>query len=52
MGVYIQPRTKGAGHGSTSRAFYMRTGLIKEIIGNIEIPHSAFIEAIKVDGGE
>ena len=21
MGVYIQPRTKGAGHGSTSRAF-------------------------------
>ncbi len=25
MGIYIQPRTKGAGHGSTSRAFYART---------------------------
>jgi DNA mismatch repair protein MutH len=22
MGIYIQPRTKGAGHGSTTRAFY------------------------------
>jgi DNA mismatch repair protein MutH len=24
LGRYIQPRTKGAGHGSTSRAFYAR----------------------------
>jgi len=24
MGVLVQPRTKGAGHGSTSRAFYAR----------------------------
>lgn len=32
MGKYIQPRTKGAGHGSISRAFYMRTTLIKEIL--------------------
>jgi DNA mismatch repair protein MutH len=32
MGVYIQPRTKGPGHGSTSRAFYARTGFLKEII--------------------
>ena len=24
MGIYIQPRTKGAGHGSISRAFYAR----------------------------
>lgn len=24
MGIYIQPRTKGAGHGSQSRAFYAR----------------------------
>jgi DNA mismatch repair protein MutH len=24
MGVYVQPRTKGAGHGSISRAFYAR----------------------------
>ena len=31
-GKWIQARTKGAGHGSTSRAFYARKGLIKEII--------------------
>ena len=24
MGQYVQPRTKGAGHGSTTRAFYAR----------------------------
>lgn len=33
MGVYIQPRTKGPGHGSTSRAFYARTGFLKKITG-------------------
>ena len=32
MGYYIQPRTKGAGHGSTSRAFYARTKFLKEFI--------------------
>jgi DNA mismatch repair endonuclease MutH len=32
MGVYIQPRTKGAGHGSTSRAFYARVPFLKRII--------------------
>lgn len=31
-GKWIQARTKGAGHGSTSRAFYARKTLIKEII--------------------
>src|SRR3990172_9649073 len=31
MGVYIQPRTKGAGHGSTTRAFYARTSFLKKI---------------------
>lgn len=38
QGKWIQPRTKGAGHGSTSRAFYAKKGLIKEIIkfGNDE----------------
>lgn len=30
-GKWIQTRTKGAGHGSTSRAFYARTGLVKKI---------------------
>lgn len=32
MGYYIQPRTKGAGHGSTSRAFYARPRFLKEFI--------------------
>lgn len=31
-GKWIQARTKGPGHGSISRAFYARTGLLKEII--------------------
>ncbi len=31
-GKWIQARTKGAGHGSTTRAFYARKNLIKEII--------------------
>jgi len=33
MGVLVQPRTKGAGHGSTSRAFYARTGFVAQILG-------------------
>ena len=32
MGEYIQPRTKGAGHGSTTRAFYARTTFLKQFI--------------------
>jgi len=32
MGFYIQPRTKGAGHGSTSRAFYARKRFLAEFI--------------------
>ncbi len=32
MGVYVQPRTKGAGHGSTSRAFYARPKFLAEFI--------------------
>jgi hypothetical protein len=30
-GKWIQPRTKGKGHGSISRAFYARKALVKEI---------------------
>ena len=30
-GKWIQARTKGAGHGSTSRAFYARKNLVKKI---------------------
>jgi DNA mismatch repair protein MutH len=33
MGVLVQPRTKGPGHGSTSRAFYARAGLVARILG-------------------
>ncbi len=32
MGVYIQPRTKGAGHGSISRAFYARPKFLAKFI--------------------
>lgn len=35
MGVYIQPRTKGRGHGSTSRAFYARKSFLKLIFPEI-----------------
>ena len=33
MGKFVQPRTKGTGHGSTSRAFYARKELVEYIIG-------------------
>jgi DNA mismatch repair protein MutH len=32
MGIYIQPRTKGAGHGSKSRAFYARPKFLASFI--------------------
>jgi DNA mismatch repair protein MutH len=32
LGTYLQNRTKGAGHGSTSRAFYLRPAFITEHI--------------------
>jgi DNA mismatch repair protein MutH len=32
LGNYIQPRTKGAGHGSTSRAFYARKDLVAHLL--------------------
>lgn len=32
MGQYIQPRTKGAGHGSISRAFYARPLFLAQFI--------------------
>ncbi|MDD5551828.1 MAG: MutH/Sau3AI family endonuclease [Candidatus Pacebacteria bacterium] len=33
MGELVQPRTKGPGHGSISRAFYARTKFVKLILG-------------------
>lgn len=32
MGKYIQPKTKGTGHGSTSRAFYARVSFLKKFV--------------------
>ena len=32
LGTYLQTRTKGAGHGSTSRAFYLRKNFLQEHI--------------------
>ncbi len=36
MGTWVQPRTKGQGHGSTSRAFYARKELLAEIFGGLD----------------
>jgi len=33
MGTLVQPRTKGPGHGSKSRAFYARKGFVSLILG-------------------
>ena len=33
MGILVQPRTKGAGHGTTSRAFYARKIFVSHILG-------------------
>jgi DNA mismatch repair protein MutH len=33
MGKLVQPRTKGPGHGSVSRAFYARTPFVSKIVG-------------------
>ena len=43
MGVYIQPRTKGAGHGSFSRAFYARKNFLRRII-NLENLKQYFVK--------
>jgi DNA mismatch repair protein MutH len=34
MGVLVQPRTKGPGHGSISRAFYARKPFVARILGD------------------
>lgn len=38
MGVLVQPRTKGKGHGSTSRAFYARTQFVAHILNINRLP--------------
>jgi len=34
LGEYLQTRTKGPGHGSSSRAYYLRTSCIRIYVGN------------------
>lgn len=34
MGILVQPRTKGPGHGSVSRAFYARIPFVARILGD------------------
>ena len=43
MGVYVQPRTKGAGHGSTSRAFYARKEFVEYITGRKSSPRATVL---------
>jgi hypothetical protein len=37
-GTLLQNRTKGAGHGSTSRAFYLRKEFMRTVIPNPTVP--------------
>lgn len=39
MGKLIQPRTKGKGHGSTSRAFYARKEFVAHILNIAALPY-------------
>ena len=41
IGALVQPRTKGAGHGSKSRAFYARKEFVEYIAGLKASPRSA-----------
>jgi len=42
MGVLVQPRTKGPGHGSTSRAFYARKEFVSLILYRIRFSGHKF----------
>jgi hypothetical protein len=46
LGEYLQTRTKGAGHGSTSRAFYLRRKFVEKAVlpasfSSTPAPHSS-----------
>ena len=46
LGTYLQTRTKGPGHGSTSRAFYLRPKFTAEAVLPVSLrstptPHSS-----------
>ena len=38
IGQFVQPRTKGTGHGSKTRAFYARKNLVEYVIGQKRSP--------------
>jgi len=45
MGIIVQPRTKGAGHGSTSRAFYARKNFVAHILNINRLPFVPFVDS-------
>ncbi len=40
LGCFVQPRTKGPGHGSVSRAFYARKEFVEHITGRKQAPRT------------
>jgi DNA mismatch repair protein MutH len=44
MGKLVQPRTKGPGHGSTTRAFYARTTFVRDIL-TLSQPSSSWVRS-------
>lgn len=49
MGKLVQPRTKGAGHGSTSRAFYARPVFVAHILQMAVWPGLPKVEGEETD---
>lgn len=52
IGVLVQPRTKGAGHGSTSRAFYARKNFVAHILNINLLPFVPIVQADSEDTNE
>lgn len=46
IGILVQTRTKGAGHGSTSRAFYARKNLVAHILN---ISRLSFVPPVETE---
>jgi len=53
LGTFLQTRTKGAGHGSTSRAFYLRPQFIKALFADeFSVPAATLVLAEKEEEDE